>query len=90
MYNFKKYSQPKKGIFCVLKTDGNYLHNGWEKEIKEYTIIGEDNTGYVYKLKESMQGKWIGNQVITKKYILPISLHKSSFIKWSTNQLTLF
>lgn len=90
MYNFKKYSKPKKGIFRVLKTDGNYLDNGWETELLQYTIIGEDSTAYVYKLKESTQGKWVGNKVIKKTYILPIGLHKSNFIKWNTNQLTLF
>ena len=90
MYNFKKYPKPKKGIFRVLKTDANYLDNGWETQLQEYTIIGEDNTGYVYKLKESTQGEWVGNKVIKKTYILPIGLHKSSFIKWSTYQLTLF
>ena len=89
--NFQKYTAPKKGIFAVLKPNGKYsCEYGWETELEECTIIGEDTTSYVYKLQPSEQGKWVGNNVIIQRFILPIGIHKSRLVRWTSGQLALF
>jgi hypothetical protein len=91
LYDYKKYANPRKGIFLVHKNNGKYsLSDGWENELKEYTIIGEDNDSFVYKLKKSKQGKWVDGEVIIEKFILPIGLHKSRLVNWVDGQLSLF
>lgn len=91
LYGFKKFATPRIGLFSIHKKDGNYLlPGGWENEIKEYLIIGEDNTSFVYKLKPTEQEKWVGDKTIKEQFILPIGIHKSRLIKWTTGQLELF
>ena len=91
LYDYVPYETPKKGLFNLEKENGSYtLPYGWEKEQIEFLIIGEDNTSYIYKLKESGHGEWVGNEVIKHRYILPLGIHKSRLIKWTNNQLTLF
>ena len=90
LYKFKKYETPKLGLFSVCKKDAKYTQNGWENELEEITIIGENDITYVYQLKESEHGEWIGDTVITKKYILPLGVHKSRLVQWLTGQLTIF
>jgi len=91
LYNYIPYATPRSGIFSCEKENGSYtIANGWEKEEVECLIIGEDNTSYIYQLKETGHGEWVGNQVIEQRYILPIGIHKSRLLKWTDNQLTLF
>lgn len=91
LYDFIKYPTPRKGLFSVEKPNGEYiLPDGWEQELEEVLIIGEDNTCFVYNLKPSELGKWVGNEVIVEKFILPIGIHKSRLVKWTPVQLTLF
>ena len=91
LYNFIKYPTPKKGLFSIEKKDGKYiLPGGWEKEQEEVLIIGEIDTAFVYQLLPSEQGQWVGNKVIIEKFILPIGIHKSRLICWTSGQLSLF
>lgn len=91
LYGFKRYDKPKVGLFSTEKHNGSYsLTSGWEKEIKEYLIIGEDSTSYVYKLKPTEEGRFVGNKIVRKKFILPIGIHKSRLLKWRTTQLSMF
>lgn len=91
LYDFIPYKVPRKGLFSVYKKDGKYiLGKGWENEIVELTIIGEDSTSYIEKLSKCEEGKWVGNKVIKEKYTLPLGVHKSRFVKWTTGQLRLF
>jgi hypothetical protein len=91
MDKFIKYPVPKKGVFSVCKKDAQYiLPDGWENELKEYTIIGEDDTEYVYMLQPFEYGLWVGNKVVNYKTILPMGVHKSRLVKWTSGQLSLF
>jgi hypothetical protein len=91
LYGFKKYDLPRKGVFSVPKEDGGYsLPGGWEQELKEFLIIGEDNTSFVYRLQESEQGEWLGNRVVQSKVVLPIGVHKSRLVRWTSGQLEIF
>ena len=64
------FQQPKKGLFVVEKKDGKYLKFhygwGWEKEIREYTIIGEDKVLYYTNTNDSVNKtrltKWVESQ----------------------------
>jgi len=89
--NFKKYPTSRKGIFSVHDADGPYtLPTGWPKKTKEYAIIGEDADSFVYEIKALTYGEWRGNKVVPKKCTIPMGLHKSSLVCWSSGQLTLF
>lgn len=85
------YKNPKKGVFSVPKKNGKYLlGSGWETVEEDVLIIGEDDQLYVYELKESVQGYYFGKKVVTKKYVIPIGIHKSRLIRWHSCQLELF
>ena len=88
LYNFKKYDTPKFGIFNI--TTDEYTSKGWGLKQEKYKIIGEDDETFVYELLESGHGEWVGDKVIQKKYILPIGVHKSRFVKWTSGQLSIF
>lgn len=91
VHGYRPYAIPKKGLFRVPKKDGVYiLPDGWETVIEESTIIGETSTSYVYKLKPTEEGKWVGNKVVTTQFILPLGIHKSRLVEWCTPQLKLF
>ncbi len=86
LYGFIPYEQIKTGIF---KEDTNIfkLPGGWVWEEKTVDIIGETEDSYVYELSESGHGEWIGDKVVQHKYILPMGIHKSRFIRWKDRQL---
>jgi hypothetical protein len=91
LYDFKKYETPRVGLFNVPKERGKYNSlTGWENNIIEVQIIGEDTTSYVYQLKETEQGKWVGNKVVKEHFILPLGIHKTRLIKWTSYQMTIF
>jgi hypothetical protein len=91
VHGFRPYEKEKKGLFRVLKPEGGYsFPEGWETQVEEITIIGEDRIAYAYRLQQAEQGTWVGNKVITKKFMLPIGVHKSRLIEWITPQLKLF
>lgn len=91
LFGFKRYGTPKVGLFSVEKRNGIYsLTTGLEQEIKEYSIIGEDSTSYVYRLQPTDEGRYVGNKIVRKQFILPIGIHKSRLLKWKTSQLSMF
>jgi hypothetical protein len=80
-YEYKVYPVNKIGIFNI--TTGVYrAPNGWVLEEQEYTIIGETIDSYVYRLQESGYGEWVNGIVVERKYILPIGIHRTRFVKW--------
>lgn len=88
---YKHYKHPKRGVFSLEKPNGKYvLPGGWESELKEVVIIGEDDNCYVYELRESEQGYWVGEKVVNRKFVLPIGVHKSRLLNWIGTQLQLF
>jgi hypothetical protein len=66
------------------------LPGGWKQKHEAYTIIGETDLHFIYRLQESGHGEWVGDKVIQHQYILPIGIHKSRLVKWMDQQLTLF
>lgn len=89
LYNYKPYEHPKTGEFWT-ETNEYRLPGGWVRKLEPITIIGEDDTGFVYRLQESGHGEWIDGQVVHFKYILPIGIHKSRLHRWVDTQLSLF
>lgn len=89
LYGYTKYDTPRKGIFKV-EANEYVLSIGWLQKEEEETIIGETDDSYVYQLKESEHGEWVGNKVIKHRYILPLGIHKSRLARWTSGQLTLF
>jgi hypothetical protein len=88
-YNYQPYELPKQGVFKI--DDNIYGPNGWGYIESERLILGETKDHFVYELLATTQGEWVGDKVIYESFILPIGVHKSRFIKWSTNfQLSLF
>lgn len=91
LYNYKPYNLPKNGLFSVMKDNAKYsLKSGCETENIQIKIIGETNNEFVYELKQSEQGYWIGDKVVTEKYILPMGIHKTRLVQWLNVQLSLF
>jgi hypothetical protein len=86
LYNFVPYSKPQKGIF-FQSTDDYNLPDGWGRKEINITIIGETKDCYIYQLKETSHGEWIGDKVIQHKYILPVGIHKSRLKLWTVGQL---
>jgi hypothetical protein len=86
IYDFKPFKDPANAIFKI-PTD-KYDDKPVTKE-QEFTIIGETDDQYIYQLKKTEQGEWIGNRVFNQKFVLPIGIHKSRLIRWTTGQLTL-
>jgi hypothetical protein len=89
LYDFKKYENPKKGIFRI-ETGDYKLPGGWVQKEETYIIIGETELWFIYRLQESGYGEWIGDKVIQHEYVLPVGIHKSRFVKWTDCQLALF
>jgi hypothetical protein len=89
LYNFKKYKTPRFGIFYI-DTNTYKAPMGWIQEETKYKIVGETDDCYVYRLQASGYGEWVGDVVIQKQFILPIGIHKSRFIRWTSGQLSLF
>lgn len=89
LYNYKPYDLPKTGEFWT-ETNEYRLPGGWVKKLETLTIIGEDDTAFVYRLKETGHGEWIDGQVVQLQYILPIGIHKSRLHRWLDTQLSLF
>lgn len=90
-YGYKEYATPRRAIFSVEKANGRYiLGSGYEQELVEETIIGEDSTAFVTKIIESSHGRWIGNKVVSKTYLLPVGIHKTRLVQWLDGQLNLF
>jgi hypothetical protein len=91
LYGFKKYPQPRKALFLVDKEDGGYsLPGGWETELEEILIIGESNNCFVHRLLETERGEWVGKKVVKTKLVLPIGVHKSRLVRWTSGQLEIF
>ena len=84
LYNYKPYDHPKKGVF-EIETDE--YQSGWVRKKEVFTIIGECDHTFVYRLQPST-----GNDLSSEKikYILPIGIHKTSLVKWISGQLSLF
>lgn len=88
MMFFRAYESPKFGIFSI--TTDKYGSDGWICKHEKYKIIGEYNETYVTRLVKSVQGEWIDDKVVKRTYILPIGIHKSRLIKWTSGQLSIF
>lgn len=90
LYNFKAYPAPKKALFKV-DTNKYILPEGWIQKEELYTIIGETDDSYVYKLYKSEHGERNEkDKVVIKKYIMPLGVHKSRLVRWTEGQLLLF
>jgi hypothetical protein len=89
MENYQPYEYKKKGLFNVC-TGVYQLPEGWLQKQVEREIIGETRLFYVERLVDSSHGEWVGNEVIERKYTLPIGIHRSRLVKWIDNQLEIF
>lgn len=89
LYGYKPYQNPRKGVFRI-STDEYKLPEGWVTRNDEVVIIGETNDSFVQEIRDYEEGKWVGNKVVRRKYLLPIGIHKSRLVKWITGQLELF
>lgn len=89
LYDYKPYEHPKNGLFRV-ETNEYKLPGGWIQKLEAIKIIGETDLHFIYELRESGHGEWIGSEVINYKYILPIGIHKSRLERWIDTQLSLF
>ena len=90
LFNFRPYRKERIGVFLIEKIPAEYIiPDGWVREEAEATIIGETDDSYVYKLKPSEHNEWVGKEIATIKYILPLGIHKSRFVKWHSAQLQL-
>ena len=89
LYDFKKYENPKKGVFRI-DTNEYKLPGGWVQKEETHTIIGETKLWFIYRLQASGHGEWVGDKVVQWEYILPIGIHKSRLVKWEDYQLELF
>jgi len=89
LYGFKKWEEPKFGIF---NQDTNFykLPVGWIQKEVQAKIIGETDDCFITRLQEGGHGEWVGKKVIQKSYILPLGFHKSRLVRWTSGQLTLF
>lgn len=83
--SFKTYSNPKKALY--YQTGNEYVKNpvtglfGWSRIAVETLVIGEDDTSYIYDLKEYKNcDTWDKNY--GKTFVLPLGFHKSRLIKW--------
>ena len=83
------YETPRIGIF-LIDTEIYKLPEGWLTEEKEFTIIGEERECYIKRIYESIHGEWINGKVVEFKFINHVGIHKSRFVRWLPNQLTLF
>ena len=88
LYNYQPFENQRIGEFRIDTNE--YGPDGWITKIHEYTIIGETDDSYVYRLQESEHDGWVGDSTITRKYILPLGIHKSRFVRWLPSQLELF
>jgi hypothetical protein len=89
LYNYKAYENPLYGIFSVEIVPNEYkLPEGWLCEEREFRIIGECDDSYVTRLQETTGNEW--GVEVQDKFVLPIGIHKSRFIRWVSNQLSLF
>jgi|SRR5690606_12034951 len=84
LFGFKPYKQPKK---CLFKADSgkpiidkNNLYS-WSTIEKEAIIIGEDDTSFVYELKEYTVSDTT-DPLYGKTVLLPLGFHKTRLIKW--------
>jgi hypothetical protein len=88
--NYRPYEFAKRGLFSVPKKDGVYnLGTGWEEEIVEREIIGEDDHLYVTSVGKSEYGFWVGDKVVKAVIDTEHGIHKSRFIRWTCGQLTI-
>jgi hypothetical protein len=85
------YPYPQKGIFRVPRPSGEYkIPEGLLQDEKEFIIIGEDDHCYIQEIKEFECGYYEGDVVVKKKSLLPMGVHKSRLVRWTTNvQLTI-
>lgn len=70
LINYIAYNQPRVGLFRIEKANGMYsCEHGWEKQIVEHTIVGEDEHWYVVDadkpvgVHKSRFEKWIDHQL---------------------------
>jgi hypothetical protein len=89
LYGFIKYDLPKFGVFNI-DTNEYKLPGGWIQKETEFKIIGETEDTFVTRLQEGGHGEWVGDVVIEEKYVLPIGIHKTRFVRWIPGQLSIF
>lgn len=80
-YGFLEYEVPKTGVFNIT-TDRYQSPGGWVFKEEEHKIIGETEDIYVTRLQDGEHGEWVGDVVKQHKYVLPIGIHKSRFVRW--------
>ena len=92
--NYKPFNTPKKASYS--KTGDEYIKDsdtglmGWQQIEEEVTVIGEDDTCYIYKLQEHKLCD-SDEPEYGKLVLLPIGFHKSRLIEWLPGlQLELF
>jgi hypothetical protein len=90
LYDYKQFSTPKKGLFRIDINKYDIKRGGWLQKEVEHTIIGETDDSFITHLKPSEEGEWVGNKVVKHKFILPLGIHKSRLVQWTTGQLALF
>lgn len=89
LYNYQQYEQPRYGIFSVMKEPNEYKPpEGWLHEEREYRIIGECDDLYVTRLQETEGNVW--GVEVQERFILPVGLHKTRLLRWTSGQLSLF
>lgn len=88
LYDYRPYDYPRFGTFKI--TGDKYGPHGWEIKLKGFKIIGEIKDAYVTNLLPSGHDEWIADKIIRHEYILPIGIHKSRLIAWTSGQLSLF
>jgi len=88
LYNYTAFEFPKMGIFSI--DSGEWGEDGWINVEEERMIIGETDLNYIEKLSPSSTPEWVGDEVIERKYILPLGPHKSRLVSWVDTQLSIF
>lgn len=90
LYNFKRYAATRQGLFSIHNPSPVHTEHGkCELLIEQHTIIGETDNCFIYELQES-EGEWVGDKVIKNRFMLPLGIHKSRLVEWTSGQLSIF
>lgn len=93
IFNYKPFEKPKRAIYAHPGND--YINDvktgllGWSNIEKEVTVIGEDDTTYIEKLKEHLICD-TNDPDYGETVLMPIGFHKSRLIRWVSDQLGMF
>lgn len=88
LQDFQPYENPMFGLFKIPTLE--YNASGWVDKEESYKIIGEADGIYVHELQELTYDEWVGDETVERKYIIPIGIHKTRLIKFTSGQLSFF